>query len=166
MDYLIDTNSLIDAHKKWYRPGVFKSVWDFLASNDHVKMTTLVYREINYPDGLVAWTQATFKQNQIQVSSEIIVAYDEIMDWLSNSERWSPAGISEWQKADKADPWLIATAKVSHQTIVTMDGNGRATLLDVSSFSGKEPKINAVADQFKVQTITLYELLDKLNLSL
>ncbi|NLR09558.1 DUF4411 family protein [Lactobacillus sp. ZJLC28-8] len=63
MDYLIDSNSLIDAHKKWYRPEVFKSVWAFLAKNGHVKMTTFVYHEILYPDNLVAWTQNTFKQS-------------------------------------------------------------------------------------------------------
>ncbi|NLR09559.1 DUF4411 family protein [Lactobacillus sp. ZJLC28-8] len=95
-----------------------------------------------------------------------MAVYSDIMDWLGDSERWSPAGISTWQDPDKADPWLIATAKVNQQTIVTMDGNGRATLPEIGSLSKREPKINAVANQFDVQTITLYELLDVLNLSL
>lgn len=166
MDYLIDTNSLIDAYKKWYRPEVFQSVWQFLAANDHVKMTTFVYNEIEYPENLAAWTKATFQQNQVEVNAEIISVYSGIMDWIETSTRWGPAGISNWRVSEKADPWLIATAKVNHQVIVTMDGNGRATLPDVSSLSKREPKINAVANRFGVKTITLYELLSELELSL
>lgn len=61
---------------------------------------------------------------------------------------------------------LIATAKINLQTIVTLDGNGWATMPNVGSNSGKKSKINAVAGQFYVPTITIYELLEQLNLSL
>jgi len=166
MDYLIDSNSLMDAYKKWYRPEVFKSVWKFLAENKHVKMTTFVYHEIKYPDNLVSWTQDTFEQDLITPSQEIVAEYIEIMDWVTDSKYWNAAGISKWQSPDKADPWLVATAKVNQQTIVTMDGNGRVSMPDDGALSKQEPKISAVSTHFGVQTITIYELLDKLNLSL
>jgi len=73
--------------------------------------------------------------------------------------------VAQWQLPDKADPWLIATAMVNHQTIVTLDGNGRAFMPNVGSLSKQEPKIDAVARQFDVQTVTIYELLDRLKLS-
>lgn len=166
MEYLIDSNSLIDAHQKWYRPKVFASVWDCLASHKNVKMTSFVYNEIKYPDDLAVWTKKTYQQEVVNPDAAIISVYGEIMDWITQSERWSAAGISTWQSPDKADPWLIATAKINHQTIVTLDGNGRATMPNVGSNSGKEPKINAVAGQFNVPTITIYELLEQLDLSL
>lgn len=166
MDYLIDSNSLIDAYKKWYRPEVFSSVWKFLAENEHVKMTTFVYHEIQYPDNLVNWTQGTFKQSLIKPSQEIVAEYSEIMDWVTNCKRWNAAGISKWQSPDKADPWLIATAQVNQQVIVTMDGNGHAFMPNDGVLSKQEPKIDAVARQFGVQTMTIYELLEKLQLVL
>ncbi|MFD1420127.1 DUF4411 family protein [Lactiplantibacillus songbeiensis] len=165
MEYLIDSNSLIDAHQKWYRPNVFVSVWNCLASHKNVKMTSFVYNEIRYPNDLAMWTKNTYQKEIVTPNKEIIKAYGEIMDWITQSKRWSAAGISEWQSPDKADPWLIATAKINKQTIVTLDGNGRATMPNVGSASGKEPKINAVAGQFNVPTITIYELLEQLNLS-
>jgi len=166
MEYLIDSNSLIDAHKKWYRPQVFKSVWAFLAADDDVKMTSFVFNEILYPENLVDWAKRTFQQELILPDPQIIVAYGHVMDWISNANRWNAAGIAEWQQPDKADPWLIATAMVNHQMIVTLDGNGRAFMPDVGTLSKQEPKIDAVARQFDVQTITVYELLSRLKLSL
>lgn len=166
MEYLIDSNSLFDAHNKWYRPKVFKSVWEFMAQNDCIKMSILVYNEIQYPDSLVNWTQKKFKNEQITPNTEIIDVYNDVMEWVTNSTRWDDAGFSQWQLPDKADPWLVATAKVNHQIIVTFDGNGRAASPDLNSYSKREPKINSVAEHFNVKTITMYELLDQLQLSL
>lgn len=166
MEYLIDSNSLIDAHQKWYRPKVFASVWGCLASHKDVKMTSFVYAEIKYPNDLVTWTKKTYQKEIVVPNKDIIKAYSEIMDWITQSKRWGAAGIAKWQNPDKADPWLIATAKVNKQTIVTLDGNGRATLPNLGIASGKEPKINAVAEHFKVPTMTIYELLEQLNLFL
>ncbi|MBU7461973.1 MULTISPECIES: DUF4411 family protein [Lactiplantibacillus] len=166
MEYLIDSNSLIDAHEKWYRPQVFGSVWVCLATHSNVRMTSFVYNEIKYPDELALWTKNTFQKQTIVPTLEITRAYNDVMNWITQSKRWNAAGISEWQSPDKADPWLIATAKVNSQTIVTLDGNGRATMPNIGSNSKKEPKINAVATQFNVPTMTIYELLEKLDLSI
>lgn len=166
MEYLLDSNSLIDAYKKWYRPQVFNSVWTFLAANPAVKMTTFVYDEVKYPESLAHWTTTAFKTDQIQPTEPSIQVYRRVMNWITTSTRWSPAGIAQWQSPYKADPWLIATAKINRQTIVTMDGNGHATMPDIGALSGKEPKINAVATQFGVTTIPIYVLLEQLHLSL
>lgn len=166
MEYLIDSNALIDAHMKWYQPVVFKSVWTFLAGQQNVKMTSFVYHEIKYPDSLVDWTKGCYQKAQLKPTPEIIAAYREVMDWVTHSTRWNAAGLAEWQDPDKADPWLIATAKVNHQVIVTLDGNGRATMPDVGAQSKREPKIAAVAKEFGVDTLTIYELLRQLNLKL
>lgn len=166
MKYLIDSNSLIDADLKWYRPKVFSSVWAFLANNINIEMSSFVFAEIKYPDDLRNWTNTNFKTKQVIVNPKMISKYNEVMDWISNCNRWSPAGISQWQSPDKADPWLIATAMLNNDVIVTMDGNGRATMPDIGSDSSREPKIGAVANQFGVRTIALYDMLDELKLNI
>lgn len=166
VDYLLDTNSLIDAHAKWYRPHVFPSIWQRLTTDETVGMTSLVYAELRYPDTLVDWAWTAFKEDLLEPTSEIILAYSQVMNWVTTATRWNTAGIAQWQSPDKADPWLIATAMVNHQAIVTLDGNGHAFMPDEQAFSKQEPKISAVAEQFGVPTLTLYELLDKLHLSL
>jgi len=80
MEYLIDSNSLIDAHQKWYRPRVFKSVWTCLATHSNVKMTSFVYNEIKYPANLAIWTKQTFQAVIVTPTPEIIQVYGEIMD--------------------------------------------------------------------------------------
>lgn len=166
MEYLIDSNSLIDSYLKWYQPEVFGSVWDFIASEDSILMTGLVYNEIKYPDELKNWTIDVFENEQIGLTQDIVSEYSEVMDWITDSTRWNEAGISEWQNPDKADPWLIATAKINNQTIVTLDGGGNVSLPNINSLSKKEPKISAVAAHFGVRTITMYELLLELKLRL
>lgn len=166
VDYLLDTNSLIDAHTKWYQPQVFPSVWRRLATDEAVGMTSLVYAELQYPDTLVNWAWTAFSSDLLEPTEEVILAYSQVMSWVTTATRWNTAGIAQWQNPDKADPWLIAMAMVNHQAIVTLDGNGCAFMPDKHAFSKQEPKISAVAELFGVATLTIYELLDKLRLSL
>ncbi|GAB5055832.1 hypothetical protein COSHB9_02190 [Companilactobacillus alimentarius] len=93
--------------------------------------------------------------------------YKKILDWIENCKRWSKAGSEQWgSNFGKADPWLIAYALTYNYTIVTMDGNGRATLPDANANSSREPKISAVACEFGVKTITIYELIEDLKIVL
>lgn len=87
MEYLIDSNSLIDSYLKWYQPEVFGSVWDFIASEDSILMTGLVYNEIKYPDELKNWTIDVFENEQIGLTQDIVSEYSEVMDWITDSTR-------------------------------------------------------------------------------
>lgn len=86
MEYLIDSNSLIDAHEKWYRPQVFGPVWVCPATHSNVRMTSFVYNEIKYPDELALWTKNTFQKQTIVPTLEITRAYNDVMNWITQSK--------------------------------------------------------------------------------
>lgn|SRR5699024_3684714 len=98
MEYPLDSNSLIDAYNRWYRPHVFGNVWNFLSTNPKVKMTSFVFEEIKYPSGLTNWTKANFVTSQIHPDQSTILTYTQIMDWITNCTRWDSAGIDQWQR--------------------------------------------------------------------
>ncbi len=97
------------------------------------------------------------------VGNNILSEYQEVLSWIVGSNRWDNAAINEWNIDGKADPWLIATAKAYHQTIVTFDGGKNKQLPPIGAYSSKEPKISAVASQFDVRVITFYELFQELR---
>lgn len=168
VEYLIDSNSLIDAHTRWYEPVIFQKIWDFIEQSPNVEMTTFVYNEIIFPDALVNWKNRVYRSRQVQTDDLIIKEYQHVMTWIRNSNRWGNAGIIQWEDVDKADPWLIATAMAYDQTIVTMDGGNRNTsnLPNVGSDSKREPKISAVANELNVRTIPMYELLKEMQIKI
>ncbi|WP_317696594.1 DUF4411 family protein [Xylocopilactobacillus apis] len=150
---------------KWYNPEVFSKLWIELNKRHEVQIIDYVNNEIEYPDELVTWVKEKHQKNEIEINEEIISVYNKLIKWVRNCSRWSEAGFAEWQKPEKADPWLIAIAKVNDFTIVTLDGNLRTSLPDKKSFSNKEPKISAVANRYEVSTIPMYELLKEMELS-
>lgn len=165
MEYLLDSNSLFDAHEKWYQPQVFNSLWDFIGSKDCIKMGQFVFEEVQYPEDLVNWTKNSFKTRLLIPDASVVNEYNKVMDWIKQSGYWATSGIAEWERVEKADPWLIATAMAKNLTIVTLDGIGRSLLPQVGMKVKKEPKIVAVAQHFNVKTIAIYDLLEELHYS-
>ena len=62
-----------------------------------------------------------------------------------------------WEPESKADPWLIAVAKVEGAVIVTDEA--RVPLLQ-GQHMRKEPRIPNIADQFGVKTMNLRRFFD------
>lgn len=155
-EYLLDSNSLIDAAEKWYDNNVFPSLWTKIGSASNITITSHVFDEVKGSQKILPWLDYYYKNKQISPSQDILSEYDSIMNWISTCGLWRAAGVANWGVATKADPFLIATAKVNGQTIVTMDG---ITSTLPTNPTSKEPKICPVAEHFKVPTITLYDLL-------
>lgn len=164
MEYLLDTNVLIEGNNRWCRRDVFPSVWDYLADQNNVYMLKQVFDELRYPDDLVTWVRTTYESRLVKADMDILNEYNLILDWISDCKRWHDSAVREWNKHEKADPWLIATAKSRSQTIVTFDGAKNTQLPNVGVFSSKEPKITAVSNVFHVRVITFYDLLQELGL--
>ncbi|GAB5055831.1 hypothetical protein COSHB9_02180 [Companilactobacillus alimentarius] len=57
MSYLIDTNSLIDADLKWYKPNIFPTIWNKLDSSKDIIIVPEVNKEILSPSNLVSWSK-------------------------------------------------------------------------------------------------------------
>lgn len=173
MKYLIDSNALIDAYNKWYQPKIFPSLWPKFANSSKFLIISSVYKEITWKDdGLSKWLIQNFKKRVIPETSNTLKEYYKIIKWIRLSKIWNETGIRKWDtpSGEKADPWLIATAKLNHQEIVTFDGGNRITLppkrKEYSRRSKQEPKISGVAYQLGVKTIPMYILVGKLGIKL
>ena len=62
----------------------------------------------------------------------------KVQDYLATCGCYRSASYAQWEPEDKADPWLIAAAKVLHATIVT---NEQAVKPTRNQPLKREPKI-------------------------
>lgn len=157
-EYLLDSNSLIDAAEKWYDNNVFPSLWTKIGNAPNITITSHVFDEVKGSYKISPWLDSYYKNKQITPNQAILSEYVKIMQWISTCGLWRDAGIAKWGDPTKADPFLIATAKVKGQTIVTMDGI-TSSLPATTNPTNNEPKICPVAQHFNVPTITLYDVL-------
>ena len=80
-----------------------------------------------------------------------------MQDYLATCGCYRSASYVQWEPEDKADPWLIAAAKVLRATIVT---NEQAVRPTPNQPLKKEPKIPDVAEALGVHTMGLREFYD------
>ena len=71
-----------------------------------------------------------------------------MQDYLATCGCYRSASYAQWEPEDKADPWLIAAAKVLHATIVT---NEQAVKPTRNQPLKREPKIPDVAEALGVR---------------
>ncbi|PKV05398.1 DUF4411 family protein [Bifidobacterium pseudolongum] len=172
--YLVDSNVLISAHRVHYpfSTRIFHPFWQTLeqaASDGKLLMLDVVYDElvpkhtpINERDLLAQWTEAVFRDTILNRKTDAIFAtYAEVQDYLVACKCYQPAAVNLWSAESKADPWLIAAAKVHGAIIVTDEGMDRPTPKQPIK---KEPKIPDVASALGVRTCTTRQLLDDTRL--
>lgn len=145
----------------------FHSFWRWLeklASERKVLLLDSVYKEITHKnskgqiDELGQWAEAIFSERQIShKTDEIGAAYAQVQDYLATCGCYRSASYAQWEPEDKADPWLIAAAKVLHATIVT---NEQAVKPTRNQPLKREPKIPDVAEALGVRTMGLREFYD------
>lgn len=167
--YVIDSNALIDAFNTYYKNDIFPTVWNFIEShiesNDLIIIDKVCNELQRQNDELKEWINGIDKNKILNITEDVDVMseYQEIQKYIVNSGCWKSAGYLQWSGYEKADPWLIATAMHFDYTIVTHE---RARpRMDKSHPSKREPKITVVADNFGVETIKIYDLLEKLKFS-
>ncbi len=172
--YLVDSNVLISAHRVHYpfNTRMFHLFWQTLeqaASDGKLLMLDVVYDElvprqtpITARDLLAHWTEAVFGDKILTRKTDAILdAYVEVQDYLVTCKCYQPPAVDLWSEESKADPWLIAAAKVLGAIIVTDERMDRPTPKQPIK---KEPKIPDVASAFDVQTCTTRQLLDDTRL--
>ncbi|MEE0905922.1 MAG: DUF4411 family protein [Bifidobacterium adolescentis] len=172
--YLVDSNVLISAHRVHYpfSTRIFHPFWQALeqaSSNGVLLMLDVVYEELvlnptsnNQPDLLSQWTESVFKDKVLsRKTDEILAAYVAVQDYLVSCRCYTQHAVDLWSEESKADPWLIAAAKVIGAAIVTDEGMDKPTPRQPIK---KEPKIPDVASAFNVQTCTTRQLLDDTRL--
>ena len=159
MKYLIDSDVLITAKNFAYRFEFCRGFWDWMIqahqhgivySIDKVKSEILRGLAI---DPLRQWVENELGHNFFSPSitdPAVMKNYAQLMSWSIGSG-YTDGAKSVFAEPDRADAFLIATAKTHGSIIVTGETSEPKKLGTV--------KIPDAAKAFGVQTISIYDLL-------
>lgn len=171
--YLFDSNSLITPYKNYYPSDVFPTFWEKLKIFFLQKSFLIdkVYNEImngkyDFEDDFIKqWVTTIVKQsNNIIIktnTTDIMKNYASIMQYVKECDDYTNASFNQWASSNKADPFLIATAKVENAVIVTEE-----SFVEIITPMKKEPHIPNVAENFEVRCINLVQFLKENNFRL
>lgn len=170
--FFMDSNAFISSARLHYcfNKKIFHPFWrvlENLIKSHTILLLDVVYKELvpagsdDTRDTLSDWVEATCHDCQISHKTDAIgAAYVEVQDHLSASGLYRSQAIALWAEESKADPWLIAAAKVHDAVIITDEAPSHPTQQQPQK---KEPKIPDVAHALGVQTCTLPEFIQKSN---
>jgi len=152
--YLIDSNILIEAAKRYYAFPIAPSFWNallHLAKKEKVASIDKVKEEIErQKDDLSAWIKQLpdnfFRStNEEDVTNE----FKKLVFGVQNNGNFKPEAISEFMEA--ADGWLISYAKCKHCILVTEERP--------NPYSRRKVKIPDVCKEFGVSYMNTFEML-------
>jgi predicted nucleic acid-binding protein len=139
--YCLDTSVLINGWHKRYRPDVFPSIWATISDlmlDATVFSCEEVYLELKeQDDDLFKWAderRKSFLQPDEYVN-------DEMLNVMARFPNLAARGAS----LNKADPWIVAVARVSGAVVVTDEQPSE------KSRSTKPPKLPNVCEALNVQ---------------
>ena len=156
--YLLDSNVLIEAHRRYYSFDICSGFWDCLlhhnGNNNRLLSIDRVKDELQGKDELSSWVNAAPQSFFISTDNEVVAeSYGKIMKWVHAQPQFLSAATAEF--AGVADGWLIAHAIVNNCILVTHEvyaANAR-----------NKVKIPNVCRAFKVQTINTFNMLRELD---
>jgi len=131
MSYLIDANAFITPYKAYYAFDLVPKFWDFLSEqikHGNILLIDKVYEEIAVnkdkktpSDDLQKWIETLKTHKKSIKTTEIVSAYQEIVNHINDSGKYSDSAMREWFGLNHADPWLVATAKAENHKIITFE---------------------------------------------
>jgi hypothetical protein len=161
--FLVDTNILVEAYKRYYSFDIVPAFWNKLlekaksgqiVSIDRVKDEIDGYGE---EDELKKWVNRELSECFIPTdNANIIAAYRQIIQWATNDEQFTGAAKAEF--ASVADSWLIACAKAHNYVLVTHEA--------YSAGVKKRVLIPNVCQAHNIPHINTFDMMRKLNVRL
>lgn len=157
--YVLDANFFIEAYRGYYAfdlcPGFWESL-DYYGAQDTLVSVDRVRDELregadlrqwksNAPDGFFLSTNA----------EDVVAAYREAIRWAQQQDRFTEAAKAAF--ADKADAWVIATAKARDMILVTHEA--------AAPLSKKSVKIPDVCKALGVTCRKTFDILRSLHIS-
>jgi len=161
-DYWLDANSLILPYREMYTFTRVPKFWTFLeqeASKEVIVSSYLVLKEIEdgcsgkEPDELLIWARTQRDILFLPPNDDIQKIVKEINTYVESNKKYAPWHVQRF--LSKADPWLIAHAKVLGGRVVTFEKTPAANSTKV--------KIPDVANKFGVDCLSLWNMLDELK---
>lgn len=155
--YLLDANTYIEAKNRYYQMSFCPAYWDWLDQqyqSGSLASVSSVYDELaNKGDELSDWVQPRRDQFHPVSADDIQIKMAEVAQYVADLPNKSPANIGQFLSG--ADPWLVARASLTGETIVTHE-----VPVDANS---KKVKIPNICDHFEVDYINTFELLNLLD---
>ena len=146
--YCVDTSALIDGLERYYPANQFGGLWeavDELIDDERFFFSEEVWEEIKKKDEVVkAW--ATPRKDRLAVATDPVIA-TEVQAILTRFKRLVMSG----GRRNRADPFVIAVAKLRHATVVTGE------VMD--SGNDRRPKIPFVCRELQIPCIRFTELI-------
>jgi len=157
MNYLLDSNTFIEAKNRYYHMTICPGYWDWLTKKFHtgdISSIQIVGDELlKGNDELAAWA-SNHPEIFVPVSDQDTQQrFVEIAEYVASLANMKPGAIEDF--LDGADPWLIAKAKCNNSVVVTHEQFHP----DVK----KKVLIPNICKQFDVPYMDTFELLHKLE---
>jgi hypothetical protein len=165
--FLLDTNILITPYQNYYPFDMASHYWRQISG--HIKSGNIIILDKVFieaqkgEDELSEWMKNEIPEQYSHRSPDVIKSYRSVLDYIQTCGLYKECALRKWADNETADAWLIATAMVSELCIVTLEARSGGLS---KSFPSKEAKIPDVCDHFRVETISLFEMMRRLKISL
>lgn len=155
--YLLDANTYIQAKNHHYQMGFCPAFWDFLNQQFESGMLASVrqvYDELcEQDDELAVWAKAHSNHFHLLTSDALQEKFSLIANHVATLPNKNLASVKKFLGG--ADPWLIAVASLTNETVVTHEKSVEA--------NSKKIKIPNICRDFNVTCINPYKLLADLE---
>jgi len=145
--YSVDTSALMDGMKRYYPPTTFKQLWieiDRLIEDGRFFASEEVGEEVKvHDDELNRWVRA--RAPKLIVPTDASIA-QEVTAILSVHQRL----VMSMKGRNRADPFVIAVAKLRGATVVTGEGNDG---------TADRPKIPYVCQRLSIPHMRLLDMI-------
>lgn len=128
MEYILDSNFFIEAHRKTYPLDVATGFWQSvksLAEQGVIVSIDKVRNELyDKNDELENWCRTNLPDHFFKDSSTVLTQYTSVVNWAPNRQPpYLPTAFSDFMHADRADAFLVAYALAdsSNRTVVTQE---------------------------------------------
>lgn len=141
MAYCLDTSALVGAWVRSYPPDVFPALWDnldrLLARGQAVAPEEVLHELEAKEDDLYAWVKERRESLFVALDEAQMAATGEVL-------REFPRLVGELADRNRADPFVIALARVRGLVVVSEERGGTAD----------RPRIPLVCGHFGIRTIS------------
>jgi len=156
LNYLLDSNTYIQAKNQYYGMAFCPAYWDWLDAkfaSGEVGSIEFIGRELrDGKDELADWAKARsghFIKHDDENTQAVLI---DIVNYVMRQD----FNLADRDKfLNKGDPWLIAKAKVLGATLVTHEST--------VSPATKKVKIPNICKEFGVRCITTFDMLHELQ---
>jgi hypothetical protein len=161
MDYAVDANVFIEAHRRYYSFGICPGFWAsliYLHTQGRIFSIDRVRDEITGKgDQLAVWVADNVLDGCFESTDtpEIAAAYAELVEWVYAQPQFTDAAKAEFTQ--KADAWLIAYARVTGKTVVTHEV--------LNEDAKRRVPIPNVCEAFNVDYVDTFDMLSALGAS-